>query len=211
MTDSDARGKAEGRWLTLGEAARLLGVDETTLRGWADSGNVRVYRTPGGHRRFSASDLDALVAPPGSAAGALDALRGGPTAQGRGESPRDWIASRPWFAGVDEASRTRARTQCGGLMESLTAYLEGDVGARALRLADGRRIGADLGREVARWGLTPAQSTEVFLHFKRGVTDMLAGARSGGAGQIRSMRDADAFLGDALQAMMEGYEEERSA
>jgi len=211
MTGSGARGKTEGGWLTLGEAARLLGVDETTLRGWADAGKVRVYRTPGGHRRFSASDLEALIAAPGSAAAALDAMRGGAGGPEGGESPRDWIASRPWFARVDEASRTRVRTECGSLMESLTAYLEGDVGARATRLADGRRIGADLGREVARWGLTPAQSTEVFLHFKRGVTDMLAGVHSGGAGQVRSMRDADAFLGDALQAMMEAYEEERSA
>ena len=37
---------------------------------------------------------------------------------------------------------------------------------------------------------------------------MLA-ASNGGTGQLRSMRDADAFLGDALQAMMEAYEETR--
>ena len=35
------------RWLSLGEASRLLQVNEATLRQWADNGNVRVYRTPG--------------------------------------------------------------------------------------------------------------------------------------------------------------------
>jgi len=94
-------------------------------------------------------------------------------------------------------------------MQALAAYLEQDA-ERPRRLIEGRHIGTDLGREVARWGLTPAQSTEVFVHFKMMVTDLLAAPPLGASGQIRSMRDADAFLGEVLQAMMEAYEEERS-
>ncbi|HSP55765.1 MAG TPA: MerR family DNA-binding transcriptional regulator, partial [Dehalococcoidia bacterium] len=37
------------RWITLGQACKLLGVNESTLRRWADAGNVRSFRTPGGH------------------------------------------------------------------------------------------------------------------------------------------------------------------
>src|SRR2546426_11964313 len=50
------------RWITLGQACKLLGVNESTLRRWADAGHVRSFRTPGGHRRFSEEDLRALVA-----------------------------------------------------------------------------------------------------------------------------------------------------
>ena len=39
---------------TLKEAAEELGVHPTTLRRWADNGEVPLIRTPGGHRRFSA-------------------------------------------------------------------------------------------------------------------------------------------------------------
>jgi len=198
-------------WLTLGEAARLLGVDETTLRGWADAGKVRVYRTPGGHRRFNASDLNGLLSvaqpgPPGT-----DTLPDSVLPSEAGEAAREWMTSRPWFAGIDAESRGRAREQCGKLMLALATYLETDGASRGEHLSSARVIGIELGREVARWGLTPAQSTDVFLHFKRGVTEMLAASRRGGSGQIRSMRDADAFLGDALQAMMEAYEERRPA
>ena len=49
-------------WLSLGPASRLVGVDPDTLRRWADSGRVRAFATPGGHRRFSRADLDCLVA-----------------------------------------------------------------------------------------------------------------------------------------------------
>jgi excisionase family DNA binding protein len=50
------------RWLSLGPASRLLGVDPDTLRRWADTGRVRVYTTPGGHRRFERATLERLAA-----------------------------------------------------------------------------------------------------------------------------------------------------
>lgn len=51
------------QWLTLGQASELLGVHPATLRTWADEGHIRVFRTPGGHRRFLLSDVEALLAP----------------------------------------------------------------------------------------------------------------------------------------------------
>jgi excisionase family DNA binding protein len=45
-------------WLTLGEAARYLGVSEPSLRKWTDRGDVAVFRTPGGHRRYLLDELD---------------------------------------------------------------------------------------------------------------------------------------------------------
>ena len=56
----------ENRWLTLSEASRLLGVHPATLRQWADAGQVPSYRTPGGHRRFEASELRAYLCRPAS-------------------------------------------------------------------------------------------------------------------------------------------------
>src|SRR6266496_1212828 len=49
-------------WLTLHEASERLDVHPATLRQWADRGRVRAFRTPGGHRRFSAEDVDTLLA-----------------------------------------------------------------------------------------------------------------------------------------------------
>jgi excisionase family DNA binding protein len=48
-------------WLTLSEAAQMLGIHPTTLRRWADHGAVPVKVTPGGHRRFLRDDLVAFV------------------------------------------------------------------------------------------------------------------------------------------------------
>ena len=61
----------EPDWLTLGQAAKYLGVAQSTIRKWSDLGRVPAFYTPGGHRRYRRSDLDRF----------LD--RSGPGAKGR--------------------------------------------------------------------------------------------------------------------------------
>ena len=48
-------------WLTLGQAAEYLGVAQSTIRKWSDTGRLPAFYTPGGHRRFRQSDLDAFL------------------------------------------------------------------------------------------------------------------------------------------------------
>ncbi|MGH3012468.1 MAG: response regulator [Gaiellaceae bacterium] len=66
-------------WLTLGQAAAFLGAAQGTVRKWADGGQLPAFYTPGGHRRFRRSDLDAFlarsrVAPPNRRPGAAGVL-----------------------------------------------------------------------------------------------------------------------------------------
>jgi excisionase family DNA binding protein len=48
----------EPDWLTLGQAAKYLGVAQSTIRKWSDQGRVPAFYTPGGHRRYRRADLD---------------------------------------------------------------------------------------------------------------------------------------------------------
>jgi excisionase family DNA binding protein len=80
MADERTRASKGGRpagggldWLTLGQAAEYLGVAQSTIRKWSDSGRLPAFYTPGGHRRFRRSDLDAFLS---SSRGTP--LRGGP-------------------------------------------------------------------------------------------------------------------------------------
>src|SRR2546427_5681699 len=50
-----------GTWLSLGEASRVLGISQGTLRRWADRGQVSSFTTPGGHRRFPRAAILALL------------------------------------------------------------------------------------------------------------------------------------------------------
>src|SRR6266513_3944008 len=51
----------ESDWLTLGQAAKFLGVAQSTIRKWSDVGRVPAFYTPGGHRRYRRGDLETFL------------------------------------------------------------------------------------------------------------------------------------------------------
>ena len=93
-------------WVSLTEACRLLGVSPSTVRRWADTGMVRTFVTPGGHRRFSRAGLESLLPrpahrPPVPRRPGRDAGPDGPGLPA-GDRPRT-RARIPWVAELDEA------------------------------------------------------------------------------------------------------------
>ena len=49
---------SETSLMSPAEAARPLGIDVKTLQRWANQGQVTFVRTPGGHRRYVASEIE---------------------------------------------------------------------------------------------------------------------------------------------------------
>jgi len=58
----------EPDWLTLGQAAKYLGVAQSTIRKWSDGGRLPAFYTPGGHRRYRRADLDEFLSQSGGGA-----------------------------------------------------------------------------------------------------------------------------------------------
>ena len=158
------------RWITLGQACKLLGVNESTLRRWADAGHVRSFRTPGGHRRFSEEDLGALVAGRSGVSGepytslgqlALSRIRRR-LQRGRGDAR--------WYAGISEEERERLRPLGRRLLALASEYMT--KGARRSHLIDeAREIGHEYGRELVGDRLTIRDAVEAFTFFRKGLDD----------------------------------------
>jgi len=111
-------GKANGGdWLRLAEAADLLGVGHTTLRRWSDGGQLRCYRSPGGHRRYRRGDIDALLTlQDGIVVHAPDPSLSPETAGGESAAPEQGLrAARARSASLTTLARVAAEgTGCGG-------------------------------------------------------------------------------------------------
>ena len=52
--------------MTLGQAAKFLGVAQSTIRKWSDHGRIPTFYTPGGHRRYRRGDLETFIVRSGS-------------------------------------------------------------------------------------------------------------------------------------------------
>lgn len=159
------------RWISLSRACNLLGVNESTLRRWADAGYVRSFRTPGGHRRFAEDDLRALMAGQG---------RGGPASYGslghlalmriRRRLQRGRKLQARWYTGMPEGDRERFRSLGQRLVNLVSEYLS--RGSRRSRLMEeARQIGHQYGREFADKGLPVRDAVEAFIFFRKGLDD----------------------------------------
>jgi excisionase family DNA binding protein len=56
----DRSESGEGKLLSIGKAAELLGVSVGTLRAWADKGLVQAIRLPSGYRRFTREQIEEM-------------------------------------------------------------------------------------------------------------------------------------------------------
>ncbi len=159
------------RWLTLGEACKLLGVNESTLRRWADAGHVRSFRTPGGHRRFSEEDLRALIE--GHTAERRASYRDlGQLALARirRRLQRGRAQAAEWYTALPESARERLRPLGRRLVALVSDYL-GRGSQRSRLLEEARDIALEYGRELRQDGLPLKTALEAFVFFRRGLTD----------------------------------------
>ena len=197
------------RWVNLARACEVLGVNESTVRRWADAGQIRCFRTPGGHRRFSERDL-------------FDMVEGG---------------NRPPQRELETAAVSRIRRQLSSTRRDTGWYeaMAGDerdalrpLGRRLVELVDDyiarRAPRAEVEREVddigERYGTillersTPlSQAIQAFTFFRRSLDETakrLADRRSMAEPEAARAREQIAELADrVLLGLSAAYDEGR--
>ena len=197
-------------WLTLGKACRVLGVDESTLRRWADSGHVRAFRTPGGHRRFVEADIHELVSGRRRDGESYRDLGDLAITRVRRQLHRRPVQEAPWYATVDEEVRTRLRP-LGRQLASLAAEYLSRRTRRTVLLETARDLGKDYGHELAASGLPLAQSVEAFIFFRRSLDDSTkqASQRHGISAEeaLGACEQVNAIADQVLIGLTEAYED----
>ncbi|MSQ42221.1 MAG: helix-turn-helix domain-containing protein [Dehalococcoidia bacterium] len=196
------------RWVNLGRACEILGVNESTVRRWADSGELRCFRTPGGHRRFAEAELYALT----------DGTRRGEheieTAAVR-RIRRQLSADRDatgWYARLEVDERDALRPLGRRLLELVGDYIA--VSKRTQRdgiEAEVDEIGVAYGRLLKQRETPLLQAIQAFTFFRRSLDDtakQLAERNRLGADEAAKAREDIAGLADrVLVAVTAAYDD----
>lgn len=200
-------------WVTLTEACRLLGVSPSTVRRWGDSGMVRTYTTPGGHRRFSRAGLEAMLPSRPAARPSLADMGETPGRLARGyrRGAEEGPAQMPWVNELDDAKRERFRGYGRGIVTSLVAALDADDPARRAELLHAAEDGcAQYGRLAAGEQLGASMTADIFLRFRRPFLDELASVARrrefDAAATSALINDANTALDGLLLATLRGWE-----
>lgn len=162
------RGSTSGdtRWVTLSRACEILGVNESTVRRWADSGEIACFRTPGGHRRFSEPDLHAIT---------QSGPRGGRTLESAAVTRirRQLKSGREdagWYSTIEEDERDELRPLGRRLVTLVGEYLGSPADHDRIE-AEVDEIGHRYGDLLARRGTPLMRAIEAFTFFRRSLDD----------------------------------------
>ena len=161
MTDSNTI-----NWLSLKKAADILGVHPATLRRWADSGDIPVMLTPGGHRRFSSADVERFAADRRQLRSLAPATQ--VWVQQAMQRTRQDIAgqdSRPWLETMTDEKRDYHRTLGRQLMGLTLQYISGDDEDAEL-LAEAKVLGQAYGTSSLESGLPLRDALQAAMFFR---------------------------------------------
>ncbi|NDJ53728.1 MAG: helix-turn-helix domain-containing protein [Chloroflexi bacterium] len=200
-------------WVSLGEAANILGVHPTTVRHWADSGDLPSQRTPGGHRRFRRTDLikwnslrERNSSPSEAQLMMQNALGRTRLSVGDGQ-----LEGTPWYDQLDEEVRKTHRMMGRQLMELLTRYFADSEADESELLSEVRDVGATYGQLSLEQGLSLTEAVRAFLFFR----DLLAESVTQLAEMLslrtpldwaERLRQVNRVTDELLMALIEQYE-----
>lgn len=154
---------AEGtRWISLRFACALVGVNQSTVRRWADDGQIRSFRTPGGHRRLAEADLLALTA------GARPALE--TAAVSRIRRQLHTRTDPDWYATIEAGDREALRLLGRRLVELVSDYLERRR-PRTVVEQEVDEIGRGYGARLQQSGTALPAAIQGFTFFRKSLDE----------------------------------------
>ena len=204
-------------WVGLSEASRVLGISPATLRRWSDAGRLRVYTTPGGHRRFSRSALERLLPADRSRRPSIGGAGLTPSriAQTYRRASRDATPELPWVLTLSDEQRLLFRERGQILAATLLEYLDATQPETAVHhLKAASSTAAEYGRVAAKLRLSLSQTVEGFLRFRAPFHHELAvAARRRGFDAAETtdlLESAERAMDRLLVATMTGHTRESS-
>jgi len=199
-------------WLSLSEASALLGVHPTTVRRWADSGDIPCLRTPGGHRRFWAAGLTAWMR--GQQMTTLvpqsETLVQTAVGYARQEMARKHVFHESWYTAFDREKDRQEMRDTGRRLFGLAIQYMSRTHAHEPILQEGRRIAESYGQQSAERGMSLVDAVRALLFFRE---SLLRAAKPGqvtpgqyDAEDVRIHRQLRHFMDEVMYACLASYE-----
>lgn len=142
----------ENDWLSLSEAAALLGVHPGTVRNWSNQGVIPFHRTRGGHRRYRRAEIDLWKQSQSIlTASEVDSMMQSALRNTRLQISEGVLQHQSWYGKLDEEAKEQYRLSGRLLLQGLSRFLsaleeEGNQQAQ--------QIGSEYALRARRYGLS---------------------------------------------------------
>jgi excisionase family DNA binding protein len=152
------------KWLSLSDAAKILGVHPSTVRLWSDKGVLPVHKTQGGHRRYKHGEISLWaqssqkpheIAP--------ERMMQEVSKSVRMQISEGHLQAESWYQKLDEDARTQYRMSGRSLFHGLMTYVATN-GADAA--SEAYAIGYEYASRAHRYSLNYVDAVRAFLFFR---------------------------------------------
>jgi excisionase family DNA binding protein len=155
-----------GEWLSLSDAADLLGVHPSTVRLWSDKGMLPVHKTQGGHRRYKRGEI--LLWSESNSKPREEALEPEGMMQEIVKNVRMQISEgrlqeESWYQKLDEDARVQYRMSARSLFQGLMTYVA--TNGREAE-SEAYAIGYEYASRARRYNLSYVDAAKAFLFFR---------------------------------------------
>lgn len=200
-------------WYTLSQAAKRLNVHPTTLRRWANNGDIPVMVTPGGHRRFAGIDI-ARFAREHRVSPYTNGIAGLFATQALAHARQDVAVKRDenWLTHFDTEARNRNRLLGQQLMGLTLQFLSSDDDNEMI-LAQARQIGHEYARNAMAEGISMKATLEASMFFRDSLIEtalqLPETANIRPEANVRLLRRVNTLLNAVHLAVAEEYDDHR--
>lgn len=204
-------------WLSLREAAELLGMHPATVRLWADRNEIPSRRTSGGHRRFRRTDIEARLRqetePKPDPASVL--LVQSVLGRVRFAFTDGTLDTFPWYQHFNTAARDAYRQLGRRLLDLMLRSLNDETHLDDLK-KEAVELGTEYGSITGNSNVPLADAVRAFLYFQTLINEgvlQMAEIRSGRDHDIfwiKSFHQIQAITGEILPALIEATQSQSS-
>lgn len=151
-------------WLSLSDAARLLGVHPSTVRLWSDKGILPTHKTHGGHRRYKQNEIS-LWAETSRKSGEIEpqGMMNEVVKNVRMQISEGRLQTESWYQKLDEEARVQYRLSSRSLFHGLMQYIATNGEDAA---SEAYAIGYEYASRARRYSLSYVDAVKAFLFFR---------------------------------------------
>jgi len=201
--------------VTISEAARILGVSEVALRHWTDEGRVKAFVTPGGHRRYSKTELKNFMNSRQNAVGVKDLIDEiEATSKLHSEIGRTSLTTREWYNRLDREKATSLAHLGRDMLNVIIRHLnEPSEIAQSLEYA--RDVGRGFGEILAGLELPLTDAVEAFILHRdpimKAITHLMEKREAHSSMIVEAIPGITRIMDEALLSLVAAHQQQNSA
>ena len=193
-----------GEYISLKDAAEIIGVHPSTVRLWTNKGILPAHRTQGGHRRYKRADVELWAEH--SRRGGLEpeAMMQSAVRNVRVRIADGQLEAEGWYQKLDDEARQQYRQSAHSLFQGLMAFLSA-TGKDAS--SEAHAVGFEYASRGHRYNMSYVEAAQAFLFFRNTLIESVVGAyRQANVPFDEMLHRMHTFTDEILVSLLQTYE-----